>query len=74
MFLAKKLANQLAGFDEMNVLKEPDSSDSGGSGGSSGTGAMDLSGMDFDWGDFELNGKNAVDEIYERLKKEYRFR
>ena len=68
---AKKLANQLAGFDEMNVLKEPDSSDSGGSGGSSGTGAMDLSGMDFDWGDFELNGKNAVDEIYERLKKAF---
>lgn len=68
---AKKLANQLAGFDEMNVLKEPDSSDGGGSGGSSGTGAMDLSGMDFDWGDFELNGKNAVDEIYERLKKAF---
>ena len=68
---AKKLANQLAGFDEMNVLKEPDSSDSGGSGGSSGTGAMDLSGIDFDWGDFELNGKNAVDEIYERLKKAF---
>ena len=68
---AKKLANQLAGFDEMNVLKEPESSDSGGSGGSSGTGAMDLSGMDFDWGDFELNGKNAVDEIYERLKKAF---
>lgn len=67
---AKKLANQLAGFDEMNVLKEPDNSSSGGS-GSSGGGAMDLSGMDFDWGDFELNGKNAVDEIYERLKKAF---
>ena len=66
---AKKLANQLAGFDEMNVLKEQDTSDGGG--GSGGAGAMDLSGMDFDWGDFELKGKNAVDEIYKKLMKAF---
>ena len=68
---AKKLAKQLASFDEMNVLREPESSDGGGSGGAGGGGAMDLSGMDFDWGDFELKGKNAVDEIYESLKKAF---
>jgi len=67
---AKKLATQLASFDEMNVLKEPDSSDSSGSGGG-GAVSMDLSGIDFDWGDFELNGKNAVDEIYQRLMKAF---
>lgn len=39
---AKKLKNQLAGFDEMNVLTEPTSSDSGGSGASSATGLGDL--------------------------------
>ena len=66
---AKKLANQLASFDEMNVLKEQDNSDSGS--GSGGAGAVDLSGMNFDWGEFELGGKNAIDEIYERLMKAF---
>ena len=68
---AKKLAQQLAGFDEMNVLKEPESSDGGGGGGAGGAGGMDLSGMNFDWGEFELGGKNAADEIYKRLMKAF---
>lgn len=36
---AKQLAKQLASFDEMNTLKEPESSDGGGSGGGAGGGA-----------------------------------
>lgn len=35
---AKKLADQLAGFDEMNVLKTPEPSSGGGGGGGSGSG------------------------------------
>lgn len=43
---AKKLAKQLAGFDEMNVLKEQDSGSGGGGGGGAG-GAGGLGGFDF---------------------------
>lgn len=62
---AKKLQQQLAGFDEMNVLKEQDAS-SGGGGGGGGAGGADLS--NFDFGDFDFDtskfGK-ATDKIQE---------
>ncbi len=64
---AKKLSKQLASFDEMNVLKEEDNSDSGSD---SKVGAnIDLSGIEFDWSQYELEGVNAIDEIYNKMMK-----
>ena len=63
---AKKLAQQLAGFDEMNVLKEQDNSSSGGSGSGGGAGAADLSGMNIDLGD--LSGTtDKIQAAYDKL-------
>ena len=62
---AKKLAKQLAGFDEMNVLKEDTSSDSSSS--SSGTSGVDLSGLSFDWSEYETSGSSAIDAIYNKM-------
>lgn len=65
---AKKLHEQLAGFDEMNVLTEPTDS-SGGSGGGGG-GAGDIPAFDFDSLDTGLDGiKSKADEIAEALGK-----
>lgn len=65
---AKKLSKQLAAFDEMNVLKEPDTGDSdGGSGGGSSAGGVDLSGLEFDWSQYESEGTNAIDAIYKKM-------
>ena len=61
---AKKLQQQLAGFDEMNVLKEQDASSGGGGGG--GAGGADLS--NFDFGDFDFDTSKfskATDKIQE---------
>ncbi len=69
---AKKLQQQLAGFDEMNVLKEQDTS-SGGGGGGGGAGGADLS--NFDFGNLDLGenqfGKatDKIAEIAENLMK-----
>ena len=64
---AKKLAQQLAGFDEMNVLKEQDSGGSGSGGGASdptaGLGSIDLSGIT---GALDGVG-NKTDEIYGKM-------
>lgn len=69
---AKKLQKQLAGFDEMNVLREQDSG-SGGGGGGGGGGGADLSGLDFGSLDLGENkfGKatDAIAEIAEDLMK-----
>ena len=60
---AKKLAKQLAGFDEMNVLKEEDSSSGGGSGGAGGANlaGIDLGALDFG----EIT--DPIQEAYDKL-------
>lgn len=69
---AKKLQQQLAGFDEMNVLKEQDTS-SGGGGGGGGAGGADLS--NFDFGDFDFDtsqfskATDKIQEIAENMMK-----
>jgi len=65
---AKKLKNQLASFDEMNVLTEPDSGGSGGGGGGGSIG--DLGKLDFDF-DTSKFGKveSEIDKIAKRIKK-----
>ena len=67
---AKKLAKQLAGFDEMNVLSKQDLGGSGGSGGSGGGGSVshDTSGLGFDNSDM-ANGVDKVNAIFEKMKE-----
>lgn len=61
---AKKLAKQLAGFDEMNVLKEQDSGSGGGSGG--GASGANLAGLDLGALDFgEIT--DPIQEAYDKL-------
>lgn len=65
---AKQLAKQLAGFDQMNVMKTPDAGSGGGS-GSGGGGGGGL-GSDFDWDTSKLgDGVDKVGEIADRIKK-----
>lgn len=65
---AKKLTQQLAGFDEMNVLKEP-ASGSGGSGGKNGGGGgIDVSGIDLSGLNVDLKGGSKLaDELAEKF-------
>lgn len=67
---AKKLAKQLAGFDEMNVLSKQDSGGSGGPGGSGGGGSVshDTSGLGFDNSDI-AKGVDKVNAIFEKMKE-----
>ena len=63
---AKKLKSTLAGFDEMNVLKD-NSSDSGSSGGGGASGgAVDFDLSEYDAGLDQINSR--VDEIAEHMK------
>ena len=67
---AKKLAKQLAGFDEMNVLSKQDTGGSGGSGGSGGGSASpsyNVSGIDFDDSGVS-KGADKVNAIFNKLK------
>ena len=79
---AKKLKGTLAGFDEMNVIDEPNtdsgSSGTGGTGGVGGGGIGGLGGLGgdlgFDLGEYEygLDGLNSkVDEIVEKMKSAF---
>lgn len=67
---AKKLKNQLASFDEMNVLNEQDAGGGGGGGGGAAANMPDLSNFDFD---FDTSGldkvESEVDKIAKRIKK-----
>lgn len=66
---AKKLKQQLASFDEMNVLQEQDS---GGSGGGSGGGGSvgDLGNFNFDFDTDKLDKvESEIDKIAKRIKK-----
>jgi tape measure domain-containing protein len=73
---AKKLNKELHGlasFDEMNVLKEQDTSSGGGGGGDAGGGAVggDLSGIDLSAFD-KLDGVSSkADEIAEKIKSAF---
>lgn len=69
---AKKLKGQLAGFDEMNVLQEPQDTSGGSGGGGGGAGAsgvalpeIDMSGFEnFNpFGDMEEKAKRVADAI-----------
>jgi len=63
---AKKLQQQLAGFDEMNVLKEPDSGSSGGgnSGASgAGGGVGDIGDFGNPWEGLEDSASKAEEQI-----------
>lgn len=71
---AKALKQTLAGFDEMNVLTEPQSSGgSGGGAGGAGVGGLgDISGIDWSdiWGDWDV-GQSKADEIAENIKNAF---
>lgn len=71
---AKKLNNQLAGFDEMNVLRETTSAGAGSAGGGGGAvGAGAFAVPEIDWG-LESAKKNAnqIDKIAEQIKKTFK--
>ncbi|RYC75237.1 hypothetical protein [Candidatus Nanosyncoccus alces] len=71
----KKLAKQLAAFDEMNTLNAPDDSSSGGSSGGGGGGTIDLPKIDWDSlysGNFDKITNKALemaDRIYKAFEK-----
>ena len=66
---AKKLTQQLAGFDEMNVLKEPTPSGGGGSGSKGGGGGgIDVSGIDLSGLNVDLKGGSKLaDELAKKF-------
>lgn len=65
---AKKLAKQLASFDEMNVLQEPTQSGSESSGAGGGGVGGDFS--DYDWdASWITNGTDKVEKAFQDLKK-----
>lgn len=66
---AKKLKGTLAGFDEMNVLKE-DTSDSAGGGG----GSAETVGIDFELDDYDARldlVKSSTDALVEKIKSAF---
>lgn len=71
----KKLAKQLAAFDEMNTLNTPDDSSSGGGSGGGGGGIVDLPKIDWDKlysGGFDKVTNKALemaDKIYKVFEK-----
>ena len=66
---AKKLKNQLAGFDEMNVLTESSSGSGGGSGGG-GSAGSNLG--DYNWDSSGLtDGADKIDKAVEDIKKKF---
>jgi len=65
---AKKLQKQLAGFDEMNVLKEPVDTSGGGSGGAGG-GGFDFELPNYD--PYKDYVNTMIDEIYNKIKSTF---
>lgn len=67
---AKKLKNQLAGFDEMNVLNAPDASGGSGSGGSDGGGNAAIS--DYTWdSSFVDDAASKIDALVAKIKQAF---
>lgn len=65
---AKKLTQQLAGFDEMNVLKEPTPSGGGSGSKGGGGGGIDVSGIDLSGLNVDLKGGSKLaDELAEKF-------
>lgn len=62
---AKKLKKQLMGFDELNIISDPNKDSGAGSGASSGV--LDMEPLEYDF----LKGLDTskVDEIYNKVKK-----
>ena len=71
---AKKLRQQLAGFDEMNVLQDKEtSSGSGGSGGAGTGGAGSSSILDYQWDTSDLDkAGNKIEELVEKIKSAFK--
>jgi phage-related protein len=69
----KKIKKQLMGFDELNIINNPDTdSGGGGAGGASGGGAgLDLKPIEYDF----LKGLKTekLDEIKEKLKEAFKY-
>ena len=63
----KKIKKQLMGFDELNIISNPDTADSGASGGDAGGGALNMKPLEYDF----LSGLDTskADEIKEKLYK-----
>lgn len=68
---AKKLKNQLAGFDEMNVLNAPDASGGSGSGGSDGGGG-NAAISDYTWdSSFVDDATSKIDALVAKIKQAF---
>ena len=72
---AKKLNNQLASFDEMNVLRETTAGGSGGGAGGGGAGAVGAGSFavpEIDWGtDNSKKNEKEIERILEKLRKAF---
>ncbi len=72
---AKDLKKALAGFDEMNVIKEDGSTSSGGAGASGAGGGVGGVGTDFEIGEYDTswldNIDSKVDTIVEGMKEKW---
>lgn len=67
---AKKLNNQLASFDEMNVLRETTSGGAGGGGGAVGSGSFAV--PEIDWNlDSAKKNENQIEKILGKLRKAF---
>lgn len=63
----KKIKKQLMGFDELNIINNPDSDSSGGSGGASGGGAgLDLKPLEYDF--LKNLDTSKIDEMKSKMK------
>lgn len=63
----KKIKKQLMGFDELNIINNPDSDSSGGSGGAAGGGAgLDLKPLEYDF--LKNLDTSKIDEIKSKMK------
>ena len=63
----KAIKKQLMGFDELNIISNPDTSSSSASGGTVGGGVMDMTPIEYDF--LEGLDTSKAKEIYNTLKK-----
>ncbi len=62
----KKIKKQLMGFDELNIISNPDTGSDSGAGGAEGGGALDIKPLEYDFLKGLETGK--LDEIKEKMK------
>ena len=65
----KKIKKQLMGFDELNIISNPDTDSGGGSGGVSGGGGAGLNLDPLEYNFLDNIDTSKVDEIKEKLKE-----